>query len=482
MSRQRLRGVCPPRTFYLDLLVTALIVLPALFFFASRASLAGDGARITEAHPPGDTSGFLLRQRSAGDGQLQADDILVAIEGKTVDAWLSAERLGTAGPARAQAAGSLRYSVVRDGNLRDVRVALSVPNLLDLIRDSWITYLYLIYLLGVSLLIFFRRPHLPAARGLLYLSSVIFGSGVIFFLGIQPLDLVRGWPLLLWLWGSIVLYAGVAAGLLHFALIFPRPRDILLRRRWIPAAIYLGVWLPYLALLVTGWSGAPTHSARLLLILRSAGGMTALYFPLALIAAITGYQRSFDASERRQVRWVIWGMVVAIVPWLILSVLPELLGRPPFLSTNMVGLIWLIIPTTFAIAILRENLFDIDTLINRSLVYFVLSGALLAVYFTTVLILQRVVPAESQLALVASTLTSAALFSPLRSRIQRDIDRRFYRHKYDADRTLQRFSVAARDQVDLDGLSKALMQAVQETLQPAHLTLTIIEFREDDRR
>jgi hypothetical protein len=132
-------------------------------------------------------------------------------------------------------------------------------------------------------------------------------------------------------------------------------------------------------------------------------------------------------------------------------------------------------PIAIGIAILRYRLYEICTLINRTLVYGSLTAMLVALYFGGIIVLQRVFVAltgeQSTLAVVASTLLIAALFNPLRHRIQAFIDRRFYRRKYDAAKTLEGFSAKLRDETDLDALSDDLVGVVRETMQPAHVSL-----------
>ena len=127
---------------------------------------------------------------------------------------------------------------------------------------------------------------------------------------------------------------------------------------------------------------------------------------------------------------------------------------------------------------MRYRLYDIDLIINRTLVYGPLTAALVALYFGGVVLLQSlfvVLTGErSTLAIVASTLVIAAMFNPLRRRIQSFIDRRFYRRKYDARKTLEAFSTKLRDETDIEALNDELVGVVRETMQPAHVTLWLL--------
>ena len=205
----------------------------------------------------------------------------------------------------------------------------------------------------------------------------------------------------------------------------------------------------------------------------------ALMFILLLVASASALMRLYHARgiERQQIKWVIYAGALAsgasLPTYTVLEAMDlrwiELVGKVPAL----VGI--LAVPTAAGIAILRYRLYDIDLIINRTLVYGSLTTMLVALYFGGIVILQRLFVAltgeKSTLAVVASTLAIAALFNPLRRRVQGFVDRRFYRRKYDAAKTLEDFSAKLRDETNLDALSDDLVGVVKETMQPAHVSL-----------
>jgi hypothetical protein len=205
-----------------------------------------------------------------------------------------------------------------------------------------------------------------------------------------------------------------------------------------------------------------------------------------VFAQIYRYRRVSGLVERRQTKWIVFGVAAALVG-IGVMLAPYFFIEPTASSEtttiSVLGLIqntggdafMLLIPLSIGIAVLRSRLFDIDVLINRTLVYGALTVSLVLVYFSGVVALQYIfrtlTGGESQLAVVTSTLVIAALFNPLRWRIQNFIDRRFYRRKYDAAKTLATFSARLRDETDLDRLNGELVGVVRKTLQPAHVSL-----------
>jgi hypothetical protein len=197
------------------------------------------------------------------------------------------------------------------------------------------------------------------------------------------------------------------------------------------------------------------------------------------LAQVYRYKRVSTLAQRQQTKWVFFGTVAALAGYGAFQALDLLLQSAPLaslLGNNAFFVLSLLIPISIAVAVLRHRLYDIDILINRTLVYGSLTATLVALYFVGgIVVLQRVfvllTGQQSTLAVVASTLLIAALFIPLRRRIQAFIDRRFYRSKYDARKTLEAFSAKLRDETDLEALSSDLVGVVRETMQPEHVSL-----------
>jgi hypothetical protein len=325
-----------------------------------------------------------------------------------------------------------------------------------------ITFVAVSSAIGVA--IFWRKAD---DRMALFVSLMLLTLGAALTVPYPLLDL----PLIWRLSAEVVSFVGAASMVLFFYL-FPDGRFVPRWTRWLAVLWIVGVMAPntffadrFLPLL-----GNPLAYA---LLAASFAGTT-------LFAQIYRYRRVSSPEQRQQTKWVVFGIVttlagVSTVPLLDLVVPRGVLAS--LVGTTAVFLFALLIPISIAVPVLRYHLYNIDLLINRTLVYGSLTALLALVYFGGVATTQAIFSAltgqqeQPQLAVVVSTLVIAALFNPLRRHIQSFIDRRFYRSKYDARKTLEAFSAKLRDETDLDALNDDLVGVVGETMQPAHVSL-----------
>ena len=203
---------------------------------------------------------------------------------------------------------------------------------------------------------------------------------------------------------------------------------------------------------------------------------------MAVLAQVYRYRRVSTPVHRQQTKWVVFGIAVGgtglVGTMTLVSLVPAIGQSGPLgqmIVTTLSEWVVLLVPLSIGVAMVRSGLYEIDVIINRTLVYGSLTATLVLVYLVCVVGLQYVLGAltveGSNLTIVASTLLIAALFAPLRRRIQSFIDRRFYRSKYDARKTLDAFSAKLRDETDLHALNSELVRVVSETMQPAHVSL-----------
>jgi hypothetical protein len=272
---------------------------------------------------------------------------------------------------------------------------------------------------------------------------------------------------------------------LFLALLFPDAR--LPSPRWRPFAWVVGVVVAGGTVAVALW---PETAARFDRVNNPLGievaapvinPMETILYALALISAASLLVRLLHSKgvERQQVKWFAYAVVMLAISTTLAYVVSEAMDVDwlGWISSILVIASLVGLPVAMSIAILHYRLYNIDVLINGTLVYGTLTALLALVYFGGVTAIQAIFRAltgqeqQPQLAVVVSTLAIAALFNPLRRRIQSFIDRRFYRRKYDAAKTLEGFSAKLRDETDLEALNAELVGVVTETMQPAHVSL-----------
>jgi hypothetical protein len=202
----------------------------------------------------------------------------------------------------------------------------------------------------------------------------------------------------------------------------------------------------------------------------------------ALVSVVVRYRRS-GAEERLQLKWFAWAVVVSL--GLMTALVPAAAsgntGQAVYDAAIVVGL-GLALPLAIGVAVLKYRLYAIDKIISRTVSYALVTGTVVGVYLACVALLTKVLPVRGNIGIAVAVLAAAALFNPLRRRIQGAVDRRFNRARYDVERVVEQFSVQLRDQVDLDVLSGSLLDVVDQVLAPEHVTLWLSGAPADQHR
>jgi hypothetical protein len=448
------------RSAWLTLSFSLMILLYGVAVLAYRFSLPTDGWKVNEAE--GVTYFKNLMGTPSG---LQPGDQVIAVEGYAVDWRTRSPVLKSAWHVGA----IIDYTVIRDGQ------AIQIP--VPLVRwqfGKWLRAMLhdpgsLAYILTWFLLLFIAafaflmRPGNSAAGAFLFLNAVIVSNDLI------SSTLPLGWPE--WIdpianavsvmVGFVFLMILMPFALIRFALVFPRPKPLLLRFPWL--------------------AGTPLVIGLVLFVFTLGNPIGWFWFLLAmLLTVVIILHNAFtmrDAVSRAQLLWGLGGLIfgfglltlmllVSTFMWIQFN--EDIFNLVSVIATVGMGI-------SLSVAITRYRLFDIDIIIRRTLVYGALTASLALFYFGLVVVLEEtlrsLVGSSGQVATVISTLVIAALFSPLRRRIQDFVDRRFYRRKYDAEQALAAFASAARSETDLEQLSARLTRTVQETLQPEMMSL-----------
>ena len=291
--------------------------------------------------------------------------------------------------------------------------------------------------------------------------------------GSLPFAGAMAWPQS-WLW-----VPGVALSLIFLPLYFPNGRLLSRRWRWVVRfAVLFCAYSTVVSAFLSERADSEAGIANPLLVaapgpvVRALEGIELVLLISAIVAAAASLVVRFRRSrgeERQQMKWLTF--VAALMPVLIVltSWFPE--------ADYVAGVVFASVPVVVGVAVLKYRLYDVDLIINRTLVYGALSVMLILVYLAGVATTQAVFrlltgqEQQPQPAIVASTLVIAALFNPLRRRVQAFIDRRFYRNRYDAAKTLESFTARLRDETDIETLGENLVGVVRQTVQPAHARL-----------
>jgi PAS domain S-box-containing protein len=372
--------------------------------------------------------------------------------------------------------GKANYAITREGIPLDTAVVV-IPEPLDRSMALWLRVIGFIYL-AIGMYVLFRRWTAPRATHFYLFCLVSFALYALKYTGeLDALDWVVFWL-------NVLAESLQPALFLHFALSFPEERFKNLRRRWLLPLIYapgagiLGLWL--WAIQTRQATGLLKHSLD-----KTGTGYDAFYYVLAALLFLRSYSLANTPLQRQQLKWLTRGALLAVVPFTLLYAIPFLFDlRLPSLLTNVAGLSVVFLPLTFSWAIVRYRLMDTDLIFKRGVAYTLATALLLGAYFGIIALFALVVHTRlpetvREGGLVLTILVTAAIFDPLKRRIQGWVDRAFDRQRYDYRKALVEFGRGLSSETDLNALLESIVEQLPNTLLVARVAVFLAQVSEE---
>ncbi|MBN1976212.1 MAG: GAF domain-containing protein [Anaerolineae bacterium] len=459
-------------SFWLWRVAWGIGVLGWLVVFLVYAHLPADGATgdLESFTPEGFRVQWLFEERPGG---LRVGDMIVRAGGHTIDEWLS----GAPGGQVWRAQEVVTYEILRDERPMTLQIGLEPVPLRAVLNRWWGQLAASVALVVIGSYVFWKRPNDMAARLLmLFCNSIavhIWGDAYNFQYAILPRPPLF-WSHFCWEYISFIV---VYASILNFVSIFPAPHPLMRRfpRFTIFAPYILHALVVALVMMLSPtWPQAlrtGSHASWLVALLQAL---------LAIAAAIYSALTVRDPVGRAQIRWILWGASVALVVVIPGYILPlPLIGRP-FILHPIVMLLTGIIPAIFGVSILRYRLFDIEIVVNRTVVYGTLTALLGGIYLLLVNLLTWLVQSvlnrhNDTLVVFLATLSIALAFNPLRRQVQVFIDRAFYRKRLDYQKLLPEMTERLATSIVLERLTELLTREIPRRLQIVRAFLLVLD-------
>jgi len=467
----------PARTRFAVVTVAITAVLLGVAFLLLQLTSPSDGARLAPGQPALRPDGVIVTPIQEQPGGLRQGDEVVAVAGRSMESWARALfQPGTPRP-HWQFGQTVTYTVVRNGQHLDVPVTLGQYPLGAILIHEWSTVLFALVFLFVAAFVFLLRPDDRAARVQLLIAASITGATT-WSLGLQVGDLVNGVGFWLYIATTFGVYTLFWVGLLHFALVFPQPHPVIVKRPWVIPLIYIVPYALSCAYLAGAWPGAASTLDWIGSWDSIESVLPGIYLVLTIVIAIWGYRTLRTTADRQKIRWLMFASLVCGGSTFFLWYLPTFILGQPLLNSNGLGLLVLPYPLVLPIAILRYRLFDIDILINRTLVYGILTASVVGVYVLVVSTLGTLLHTSgSSLNSLLATGLVAVLFQPLRARLQRLINRLMYGERDEPYVVLSRLG----QRLEVTLAPEAVLPTIVETVaQALKLPYVAIALKQDD--
>jgi signal transduction histidine kinase len=455
-------------------LALAASLAAGLLFVVIHGTAPSDGARVAFYGNGWSAAGIRIAPIDAPAPGLQGGDLVRTVDGRSLDAWVR-DALDPAVP-RPGAAAAPVYELDRAGAPLSVAVPWAAPAVGATLLAGWSVILFSIASAGIAAYVFARRPGEPAATALILGACGAAGSSLAWFMGVTVSDVVLGGPFVFHALVTGPLYMLMWPAGIHLALVLPAPLPAVRRHRGLVPAVYVITLGAYGALTGAAWLASPTA-------LDWVGTwpitQVAIAVP-ALIATIALFTRRAlrdpEPAARARVRLASLGVLVSATLGLCLFMGPTLVLGRPLLPEAAIGLIALPLPLGFAAAILRDHLFDIDTAINRTLVYGGLTLGVVAIYAVGTSVASSLVGAEHGYGVSLLATGAAALLAlPLRDALQRAVNRLMYGQRDEPWRAMRRLGTRLEWAADPERAFPAIAETVAEALRLPYVGVEVAD-------
>ncbi len=416
------------------------------------------------------TAGQPLTAEQTG---LQVDDVVLAINEQSIAQLRQWTFTFTKPPEPLQIGQPAVYTVLRRGQQLNVSVVPTQLTVKDMLKKWPVSLVSGVIFLLIGVAVVLLKPKERIAQ-VFYLASLglslsMFGQAIF---ASQASDLVNQTPILFFAVLEFFTFWLNFPLILHLLLIFPRKSKLLTKAPWLlpvtyPALMVLSLTIGFVQGDNLSTSLAATNQVR---------------FPIAVVYLVTGMGNLFyafftgrDRTERNQLRWIVWGIGVGATPWLFLFVLPTIIFGSGWISIDFANLFLILVPLAFGFSIIKYHLFDIETLIHRSLIYGLLSAVLAGVYLLLVALLTPLIPylgvdTDSPIVPIVAVIVVAVIFAPAKNRLQSVIDRIFYQERSIFNRLPIEVSRELSGEVKLPSIITLLTETI-----PTRLKISAVE-------
>jgi signal transduction histidine kinase len=433
-----------------------------------------DGARVPFYRDAWSSAGVVIDPIDAPAAGLRPGDLVGAVAGRSIDGWLRVAL--ESGVDRPAGASAVPYDLVRDGVPATADVTWTAPPPGASLLAGWSIILFSLATAATAAYVLYRRPREPAATALAIAACGAAGSSVPWFLGVTVSEIVQGTPFVLQSILTGPLYMLMWPAAVHLALVFPAPAPVVRRRRAVIASVYAFALGAYGAVSLVAFAASPSLAdwvgtwplAQVVVVVPA----------LAVSVAIVGYRyvRLGDPVRRAKLRLATLGAVASGVLGIVLFMGPVLLTGRPLIPEAAIGLAALPLPLGIAAGITRDNLFDIEVVVNRTLVYGGLSAAIVATYGLTTALLAGILGSDPGygVSLLAAGL-AAVVALPLRDGLQRGVNRLLYGQRDEPWRVMHTLGTRLEWAADPELAFPAIVDTVAETLRIPYVAVEVFD-------